>query len=97
MEQYYAKIAAGWGHFLRYLSIVDSMGEESVSSSAVECILSRLICISTVVIPTLVLLGILRLTLCLIVRLALLPAAAVLRSAVIAACMAITQYCWFLI
>ncbi len=43
-------------------------------SLAVECIRSRLICISTAVIPSLVLLGILRLTLCLIC-LALLPAA----------------------
>ena len=70
---------------MRYLSIVDSMGKENVSSSAVECIWSHLICISTTVIPSLVLLGILRLTLCLIPCLALLPAAAVLWPAVIAA------------
>jgi hypothetical protein len=66
------------------------MGKENVSSAAVECIWSHLICISTAVIPSLFLLGILRLTLCLI-RLALLLAAAVLRPAVIAACIAITQ------
>ena len=94
LERCCAKKAAGWGRFLRYLSIVDSVGEENVSSSAVECIWSRLIYISTTVIPSFVLLGILRLTLCLI-RLALLPAAAVLRPAVIPTCMAITQYCWF--
>ncbi len=70
---------------MRYLLIVDCMGKEHVSSTAVECIRSCLICISTAVIPSLVLLGILRLTLCLI-RLALLPAAAVLWLAVIAAC-----------
>jgi hypothetical protein len=69
------------------------MGEENVLSSAVECIRSRLICISSAVIPSLVLLGILRLTLCLIL-LALLPAAAVLWLAVITTCMAISQYCW---
>ncbi len=67
------------------------MGKENVSSSVVECIRSRLICISTAVIPSLVLLKILRLTLCLI-HLALLPAAAVLWLAVIVACIAITQY-----
>ena len=60
MEWYCATIAAGWGRFLRYLSIVDSAGKENVSSSAVECIWSHLICISTTVIPSLVLLGILR-------------------------------------
>jgi hypothetical protein len=31
------KIAAGWGRFLRYLSMVDLMGEENVSFTAVEC------------------------------------------------------------
>jgi hypothetical protein len=46
--------------------MVDLMGKENVSFTAVEGILSCLICISTAVIPSLVLLGLFRLTLCLI-------------------------------
>jgi hypothetical protein len=55
--------------------MVDSVDEKNVSFSADECIRSCLICASTAVIPSLVLLGVLRLTLCLM-RLALPPAAA---------------------
>ena len=54
----------------------DSMGGGKVSCPAEVFILSRQICISIAVMPSLVLLGSLRLTLCLI-RLARLPAAAV--------------------
>ena len=57
-----------------------------------EVLLSRQICISTAVMPSLVLLGCLRLTLCLI-RLARLPAAADHRPAVIATWRAMIQYC----
>jgi hypothetical protein len=46
-----------------------------ISISTVECIWSRLICVSTAVIPSFCLLGVLRLTLCWI-HLARLPAAA---------------------
>ena len=88
-------MAAGWGCFLRNLSMDDSMGGGKVSCPAEVFILSRQACISIAVMPSLVLLGSLRLTLCLI-RLARLPAAAVCWPAVIAASSAIIQYCWFL-
>jgi hypothetical protein len=73
MERYCAKIATGWGPFLRNLLMENSVGEEGATFLAGVCIQSRWICISTAVMPSLVLPGSFRLTLCLM-RLAKPPA-----------------------
>jgi hypothetical protein len=69
-----------------------SLSGKGISSFAARCMQSRRICLSTAVIPSLDLLGSLRLTLCLM-RLARLPDAMDLRPAVIAAWSAMIQYC----
>ena len=69
----------------------DSVGGEGASFLAEMCIQSRWICISTAMMPSLVLLGSFRLTLCLM-RLAWPPAAAERWPAVIADWRAMIQY-----
>ena len=97
LERYCAKMAAGWGRFLVRKMVIEgsvSVCKKGIPSFAARCMQSRQICLSTAVMPSLDLLGRLRLTLCLM-RLARLPAALDLRPAVIAALRAMIQYCWF--
>jgi hypothetical protein len=69
-----------------------SVCKKGISSFAARCMQSRQICLSTAVMPSLDLLGSMRLTLCLM-RLARLPAAVDRRPAVVAARRAMIQYC----
>ena len=71
-----------------------SLPGKGISSFAARCMQSWRNCLSTTVIPSLDLLGSLRLTLFLM-RLARLPAAIDRRPAVIATLRAMIQYCWF--